>query len=122
MQISPAQWDNAANRYFTDRIAALIRTEHPDQSRGIKNQAFAHLVRTLLPQAHRYGLYDERSSAVFVYAGWILGEHFDIRIPVLAQVLADSALTPIIKAEAILDFTASLRAVLETRDPSRKLP
>lgn len=90
---------------FDARLIALIRRHHPEQAGRMD---FASLVGAIHRQAARaraHGLNDERSVATYVYAAWLMGEEFDRRIPAIAQILADKAMTAVDKSQALLDFS-----------------
>ena len=103
MKITSTQWSELWGDSIEQRLVAMIRRHHPEAA-ALDDGELAQGVRAQLERAADYGLDSERGAASFVYAAWLLGPGFDERVPALAQVLREPALSPLHKADALLDF------------------
>jgi hypothetical protein len=116
MHITHAQMSHLGRASFNARLASAIRAGYPTLSAGISDAQFEEEFDMLRPVAADYGFVDEWSVASFIHAAWLLGDGFDVRIPVIAQILNDALLPPEAKINALIDF---VHIVFETLDDSR---
>ena len=117
--ISPQQWHRIGRDSFDARMVAVIRRHHPAQAARMPFEQLVPAIHRQVARARAHGLNDERSVATYVYAGWLLGEEFDRRVPAIAQVLAERRLHAAEKAAAIGDFCKLAFGILEGGVPAR---
>ncbi|MBW8760556.1 MAG: hypothetical protein JF586_23480 [Burkholderiales bacterium] len=104
-QISREQWNRLGQDSFDARMVAVIRRHHPEQAARIDFPALVGAIQRQTARARAHGLSDERSVATYVHTAWLMGEEFDRRIPAVAQILADKAMSAADKARALTDFS-----------------
>ena len=122
MRIDATQWQAMGRQSFGSRLLGLIRQGHPEQGRDIAEDDFVAFCDDMRERATRYGLLDEQSAAVFVYAAWLFGESFDERIGAVAELLVDDGLTATEKAGALADFSLRVFDLLETGESLPEVP
>ncbi len=105
MQIDATQMSLLGRACFNARLARAIRTAYPSLSAAFSDAEFDEAFDVQRAVAHAHGLEDERSAASFVHAAWLLGNGFDLRIPAVARLLKDEALSAREKARALDEFT-----------------
>jgi hypothetical protein len=104
-QISREQWNRLGQDSFDARMIAVIRRHHPEQAARTDFASLGGAIHRQAARARGHGLADERSVATYVYTAWLMGEEFDRRIPAVAQILADKALTAADKSQALAAFS-----------------
>lgn len=123
MQISHEQLARIAQLCFDAQMIAVIRSSHADVVASVSDEDLREMIHRQRAKAAGYGMGDERPAASFVHAAWVMGDEFDIRIPTVAQVMTNVALTPLEKAQALDDFVlvvfSRLDRVLSQLESSR---
>lgn len=118
--ITQAQWDKMGQDSFDARLIAIIRKHHPEQAARMPFPDLVAAIHRQVAAAKRYGLNDELSAATYAYAGWLLGEEFDRRIPAIAQILKERSMTCKDKADAIGNFCKLVFRALEKAPAAQK--
>jgi hypothetical protein len=103
--ISRQQWDRMGRASFQSRLVRILRDQFPVQTAAFTDATLAAPIPSLVERAHGYGLKDEQSAALFVLNAFLLGPHFDQRIPAIAQILNEPTLSPGTKADALTNFS-----------------
>jgi len=116
IQISALQMQTMGRASFAERLKAAWREHHHDAYLATPSRDLDTWIVAQTARAARYGLRDEQSAGLFVHAAWLLGDDFDVRIPVMSQLLEDETLSPAAIAGAIGDF---LIIVFDTLDSDR---
>lgn len=102
MHITQQQWVTLGSARFAIQMWGTIRrTLNYDEP---PPEDFAGFCRRSSAGALRYGLRDELSQARFVFAAWVLGEEFHVRIPALRLVLQDPELSNLERSAALISF------------------
>ena len=119
-QFTSAQLDRMAELRLEDHLRSFIVEGSQDRQATyaeLTSPEGAAEIRRQVARARSYGFTAELDLARYVISAWLLGVDFDTRLPAMAQILADTRLTPAQRAEAIQQVTTTLLATLYGAKP-----
>lgn len=107
------QVSEIAQHSFEHRLVEVLAAG--DQSAFVELSSPSGLValREVLARAEGHGLTTELELTQFAIAAWHLGADFDERFPAMDEILADPALSPAERAEAIEQVCIAVLEELE---------
>jgi len=113
MKITAQQFRMLGRACFFGRLVHELRMAYPRFTVDVETARLVRALEVHVPAARSYGMHDEYSLAAYLHAAWLFGNNFDIRIPIIAQILSDPDLAARDKARALGDFSVVALRVIE---------
>jgi hypothetical protein len=104
---------SSGKNHLARRVVAFLRDQYPDAA-AVPDTELLGPVRRLMRRAEFYGLRTEQDIAIYVIAGFLLGESFDVDFPAAQQILPSPVISPAEKTSWLLEWTTQLFRALES--------